>query len=960
VDYPKDNSPTINLYNLQIKPAPMITYTKSNINSIIRWQVIGLILLFALRSSAQQTVLTQLKQQYDSLLTTAPLEIVHIHTDRNHYLVGDTLWYKSYLIDSEWGGFSEMSGIIYVDLVNEEGEVVIKNRQHLKSSTAAGFIPLIKDRKVKPGRYYLRGYTQYLLNFGSDFLFKKIIEIDGGTPIPFQINLDEFELKEEGDSYASSFPFLINYINTNRPSSEPLHVSFLHKGNEFDKQTLLRDSGLLHLRFPKHFDQKELKMQIVQGQTKIDVPLPYFQKEKELDIQILPEGGAFIDGITSSFGIKILDIFGKGVSFRGIVRDEHQNIVHQFASVFGGMSRINLPSAPLPSHIIELTFENGLKKTISFPKSIKEGVSIQVDPSSIRSTQFRLNIECSSTFYNQNLAIAAIFKGKMVYGAQLSSLQTNHRIAIEKTNMPHGILDFMVIAQDGQILTSRKVYNELNKPLMDLSITSNQASFKTQSPIEVLFKVNSKEVLGANQLSVTVVDEYQVSDPSFESSILSTYFLQSEIKGHVEKPGFYFSDDERVPDALDNLMLTQGWISYSPERMKQLTEHKLPIEKEYGIFGMALNVFNNSLSNTRLTIKGHGNSSVHLETTTDEEGRFYISDQIPAFDSAYFVVEAFNRRNRSFNVGLVVHEEPLLNVSEEKFEQPTLPWYLQRNPQRQNLLIEQDKVSLQNQTGDTTRILQHIVLDDVEILNSKFVPRSSNPNGPGQANLVFNQEDFKHEKHATLFDFLEFRIKDLEVGYFNNNLTYRIDGKPAVFILNGILLNPEINNTSESYYGYYYRLFSSIGLEQVDGVEISYRPNYIVKYQGLHHSSMRGVNPNLNPYFAYIEITFKPGFKPLETINEYNENIKYVRPHPFHYNKQFYSPKYPTEESKMVIDRRATLFWEPNLSLDKQGSGAIRFYSARQAGQYTVHIEGMDEEGNFIVGKHRIKIVGTK
>jgi hypothetical protein len=68
-----------------------------------------------LLSGAQGTIKSA-QQQLQELQEKAPLEKLFVHTDKDSYLMGDTLWYKTYVMDGTHGGPSTQSGIVYTEL----------------------------------------------------------------------------------------------------------------------------------------------------------------------------------------------------------------------------------------------------------------------------------------------------------------------------------------------------------------------------------------------------------------------------------------------------------------------------------------------------------------------------------------------------------------------------------------------------------------------------------------------------------------------------------------------------------------------------------------------------------------------------------------------------------------------------------------------------------------------------
>jgi hypothetical protein len=108
-----------------------------------------LLFLFTQNVFGQVESLEKWKGAYETLLEQAPLEIIHIHTDREHYTIGDTIWYKTYVLNGHKRGVSQISGIVYVELVDHLGKSVLTHRKHLIAGATAGYINFPKE--LTPG-----------------------------------------------------------------------------------------------------------------------------------------------------------------------------------------------------------------------------------------------------------------------------------------------------------------------------------------------------------------------------------------------------------------------------------------------------------------------------------------------------------------------------------------------------------------------------------------------------------------------------------------------------------------------------------------------------------------------------------------------------------------------------------------------------------------------------------------
>jgi hypothetical protein len=65
----------------------------------------------------------------DSFSRRLPVEKVYLHMDKPYYNIGDTLWFKAYLVDGIHLAPSKRSGLLYVEL-DDDSTVVAPTDQH--------------------------------------------------------------------------------------------------------------------------------------------------------------------------------------------------------------------------------------------------------------------------------------------------------------------------------------------------------------------------------------------------------------------------------------------------------------------------------------------------------------------------------------------------------------------------------------------------------------------------------------------------------------------------------------------------------------------------------------------------------------------------------------------------------------------------------------------------------------
>lgn len=105
-----------------------------------------------------------------------PQEKMYIQTDRSDYLPGDSIWLKAYVVDAMKHQPVGASSFVYVDCVNPSDSVI--GTVKIKADSLGmyyGVYPLSEG--LIAGDYSLYGYTNYMRNLDSDYLFSRTIHL---------------------------------------------------------------------------------------------------------------------------------------------------------------------------------------------------------------------------------------------------------------------------------------------------------------------------------------------------------------------------------------------------------------------------------------------------------------------------------------------------------------------------------------------------------------------------------------------------------------------------------------------------------------------------------------------------------------------------------------------------------------------------------------------------------------
>ncbi len=145
-----------------------------------------IILIIALSASClvsgnSQGVVEEISNRLDNYIKSYPQEKVFVHTDRDIYSSNQMIWFKAYVLNAATHVPMDLSKVLYVEILNERLKPIAVRKLYIDQGFARGNILL--PAGAEGGNYILRAYTKYMLNRGSEFIFRKeITVIDLETP----------------------------------------------------------------------------------------------------------------------------------------------------------------------------------------------------------------------------------------------------------------------------------------------------------------------------------------------------------------------------------------------------------------------------------------------------------------------------------------------------------------------------------------------------------------------------------------------------------------------------------------------------------------------------------------------------------------------------------------------------------------------------------------------------------
>ncbi len=887
----------------------------------------AMILHFPATAQDSGAVLNQIMTKSAKVYNGYPIEKVYLHFDKPYYAVGDTVWFKAYLTYYIHQP-SELSKIIYVDVIGPHDTLVRALKLQVKNSAAWGNVPVAKDL-FKKGNYRFVAYTKYMNNSGVEYFFNKTITI--GDAVSNSLST-QISLKS---SVANKLPKISAGIYYKDNEGKPFSDKKVSWAVQKEDQTIAKGKGVtdkdgfIDISFINlkkvHLDSANMVTTIDDGDRRIlSSTFSLDRVGKPNDIQFFPEGGSLIIGLRTKVAFKAIKPDGLGIDLKGTVTDNNNNVVAEFTSSHLGMGAFMLTPEDGKTYTANITYADGTTSTADMPKILSGGINLTLENNNPDNLMIRLQADAQfiKEYQGKAFFILAKSSGIICYAAKTMLQNQFYGATVPKSKFPTGIVQVTLFTGDGEPISERIAFIQHNDQL-NLALSADKQQYDTRQLVKLSLLAKNNGQPDQGNFSVSVTDESKVPyDENSESTILTYLLLTSDIQGYIEKPNYYFlhQDDKTLTD-LDNLLLTQGYRRFS---YKDVLNNRFPplisgTEQGIDLSGTlrASNGLPINHGNIRLSIPDKGYSA---NAVTDADGRFKFENLVFA-DSSKVTISARNNTHASDLVITVDNEAaqnvPInLNAPDDMVNiDSTLNVYL-KNSKLQNI---------------DPHMLKEVVIKDTKIVKL--------PSHKDYGSLASLSDIADHVVNADKFEgcpnMLEC-LKALAVGMtFDNDKFYVArdftagQRQPVAIFLRGGIIDANLLN--------------SINPAEVASVEIFLKDDL-----GLINSAY-GTN-------GAIVVNMK---KPAEggkkvTLQELRDMIPQrneitFSPRGYEAIRTFYLPRYtgPRGSQTTRTDLRTTIYWNPNVNTDKTGAATLEYYNADGQGTYRVTVEGIDKDGNL-------------
>ena len=924
-----------------------------------------LLLFLPLLASAQ--TLQQHADRFKKFGKALPQEEVFVHMDNTCYFLGDTIYYKAYVTRGDNNLPTQVSRVLYVELLNNDGYLVERQILRLKDGQAHGSFCLADT--LYAGYHELRAYTRWQLNWGEyEHPHSQFAKAWFLTP-----DLAEEYYRDYDKLYSRVFPVY------NKPMVP----------GEY-----LRDMSLRPLR--RAYTEKEAKQKAI--------------------VTFYPEGGNWVRGIDQRLAFEANDADGEHLDGTLVVYDSQNNKVAEAQTEHRGRGVISLTQAEGKTLRAEFLWGDALSCKVDLPTAVEDGAVMQVSAQTTKGEALKVSITTSGLTAD-SLGLCVSCKGvQKHYEAFVPSPSAVTELTIPTDQLPTGIAQLTLFDREGHLLADRLTFVQ-NSDIKSHALTFTGMPEECNPYQKVSFTVNGQQ---KGTISLAVRDQTYSDYLYDDATFLTEQLLCSQIKGFVEHPNYYFeADDAQHRHHLDLLLMVQGWRRYSWTDMTSQFTLRQPYEQHRILNGEVYKYQpldqEDYFTTTHEPIRGRfngGSAGPKLEEflslvapmDTDEVGQPSGKAFINGSECEY---STYNGRYAMLNNLWVIapnvfyydnkKNDPSTNQSAKLVKDDVLLHAEFTQPKQEGVVgdmtVQNGKFSItvpdfdsycfffltaaKERKKEKKDWISMAPEDTPEyyVRLSQFYPRFVKPYShyhtqlapvPESASKTL-QQSRKLSSFETDMRELSVRAKRRGLSGFNvNKPAFVTDAYEAVNSLYDAGLLPGCYTGFLSFSLQYARLLvGDMGINRSYELERRWNDKDITHNRAFGTETLYNHLQNLDSVKVYTDYAprqegdprFEGSDQPLVTVDMVRYADDSVRPvwrdrqyilPGYNICEEYYHPNYSKRPLPSTKDYRRTLYWNPDLQLDEQGQAKVTFYNNSRTTFPTVSAEGLTDKGEVL------------
>ncbi|ASU36648.1 hypothetical protein MuYL_4765 [Mucilaginibacter xinganensis] len=609
------------------------------------------------------------------------------------------------------------------------------------------------------------------------------------------------------------------------------------------------------------------------------------------EIGFFPEGGNLVSGIESKVAFKAVGKNGHGVAVTGAIVNNVNDTVARFKALKFGMGSFSFTPAANNTYKAIIKF-NGASATKSLPEVNSQGYVMKLTD---KGDQLEVTVKGA----DGNVYLFAHTR-QVVKAAESMTINNGMaRFMVNKSLLGDGISSITIFNSAKQAVCERLYFKRPPQKLfIDAGSDQQQYALRKKVNVNVSPKDQAGKPVYANMsMAVYRIDSLQDID---RSNIFDYLWLGSDLKGNIESADYYLKNTNAEADeALDNLMLTQGWRRFDWNRVlenKPLEFNYLPEYNGHIVTAKITNTLTNTPAAGIMTYIGVPGKRVQVYASQSDSLGHLLYSTKDFYGPGEIVAQTNTTLDTTYRIDV---QSPF----SEQYSKVTLPKFEFLN-------------------GSQSALQAHSV--GVQVLNIYSANNLKRFFTPVVDSSAFYGKPYKTYK---LDDFTRFTTMEEDLReYVSEDNIVRSKGKFHIKVLND------------------HGFLDGDPLVLIDGVPV-FDVNKIFTVDPLKVRKLEVIRDR----FYYGQSAHEGIF----SFTTYKGDLGGVELDPkavvidyegLQLHRQFYSPVYDseTQAASRIPDFRNLLFWAPSVN----NGGKLSFYTSDQAGKYVGVVQGITANGD--------------
>lgn len=829
-------------------------------------------------------------------------ERVYLHFDNTSYNKGERMWYKANVVRGDDFTPTAMSKYLYVELLNPIGYPVVTQTLKIDDKGMADGSILLADT-LNAGFYEVRAYTSWMLNFtpGDRHAWKK------------------FNTADYKREYGERFQHFLN-------------------GN----------AGLFSRVFPVYGVDSD-------GVRNIGRAVNTAVADQSLKVEFYPEGGNIVDGVPAKIAFFAHNGAGRAADISGTIECDGKQIA-VVSSRYEGRGAFIVPKQYVDCDkqpVMKVNY-GGKNYAFDIPEAKKKGYTMTVAPTN---GNYAITIARNERTKGKRLLLLATCRQQILHTETIDlTSAVNGQYAIPQTKMKTGVNIFTLLSDKGKVIAQRSVFvNNHDMDSYTINCTDTMAdNMKPYQKVSLLCSVvdaKGRAMASDNTFSLSVRDAATTDKTNYTDNALTYLLLSSEIKGFVSNAHYYFeSNDAAHAEALDHLLMVQGWTRYDFEQMadnKPFTP-ELAAEKNLMFNGCLYDINNRSeaaywkKNKNRYWIYAEmllGDSIVGYDVKP-KNGKFSIP--IPESYGGGYMWLNINRKSSAEigkeKAGVIGHMRRQIVVSAflDKAIKPKNAYSPLAKPYSYYETIAAE--GSRHNIGNDKYMVASMDVDDMMTYLSSAYGRMMNYTSDSEIARqlleilgIDGNSSFRRGDSPVVGDSAWYKRKVFMSEY--TNLVYK--NRPDMLCHHVNLYARNVDRTGM-------HSAAKHGETMNNG---DFRNKYLPRGYRYYDEN----NPTMShlDYIYYpidvISISPRVRYSYPKSYYGFKTAIRGVEPRTEFYHCDYSQQPLPNE------DHRRTLYWNPNVTTDKDGKAKIEFYNNSTCRLLVISAEGITKDGRAIV-----------